>query len=50
MTIERGDTLFDVRAEDLEPEIDPDPEPATPEPPPDPSDLGIAATVRRRIA
>jgi hypothetical protein len=51
MTIQRGDTLFDARPEDLEPEIDPDPEPipeAEETPPADPFDLGIAATVSRR--
>ena len=47
MTIERGDTMFDVRPEDLEPEVDPDPEPAK-KPEPEPRDLGIAATLSRR--
>jgi hypothetical protein len=51
MTIERGDTLFDARPEDLEPRIDPDPElpqEAEPSEDPDPFDLGIGATVSRR--
>ena len=58
MTIERGDTLFDARPEDLQPEIDPDPEHETTaqeavrlakqSEPSDPFDLGIGATVSRR--